>query len=168
MRIVISSGNIFDHHYVEYRHADGSVMTSTCRQIPNCWNKVSEIVSGTKGSGEATWLQPLGGERWSIPGSQDRNHYEQEHVNQAEAVRKGERLHDGWHAATSTMIAIMGRMATYSGQEITWDDAIAKGKTLFPYDVEWTFDTAPPVVIGADGTYEHAVAMPGEYNPFDA
>ena len=159
-------GNIFDHHYVEYRYADGSVMHSTCRQIPNCWDKVSEIVSGTKGNGEVAWLQPIGGERWRYSG-QDRNPYEQEHVNHSETIRKGERLHDGWHAATSSMIAVMGRMATYSGQEIKWDDAIAKGRTLFPYNVELTVNTVPPITIGPDGTYEHAVAIPGEYNPYD-
>jgi len=159
-------GNIFDHHYVEYRYADGSVMLSTCRQIPNCWDRVTELVSGTKGRGEVAWLQPTDGERWNFRG-QNRNPYEQEHVNQAEAMRKGERLHDGWHAATSTMIAIMGRMATYSGQEIQWNDAVAKGKSLFPYDVELTADTAAPITLGPDETYEHDVAVPGVYDPFD-
>ena len=163
-------GNIFDHHYVEYRYADDSVMISTCRQTPNCWNNVAEMVSGTKGSGgtswEAAWLRPTGEERWNAP--KGRNPYEQEHVNQAEMIRKGERLHDGWHAATSSMTAVMGRMATYSGQEIKWDDAVAKGKSLFPYDVELTVDTIPPLMPGPDGTYEHAVAIPGEYNPYVA
>ena len=65
------------------------------------------------------------------------------------------------------MVAVMGTMATYSGQEIQWEDAIARGRTLFPYDQELTFDTVPPVTLGPDGTYEHAVATPGMYNPFD-
>jgi len=111
-------GNIFDHHYVEYRYADGSVMHSTCQQIPNCWGNVTEIATGMKGRGEinwhVAWLQSTGEERWSFQGT-NRNPYEQEHVNQSEAMRKGEQLHDGWHAATSSMIAVMGRMATYSG-----------------------------------------------------
>ena len=145
-------------------------MHSTCQQIPNCWGNVTEIATGMKGRGEinwhVAWLQSTGEERWSFQGT-NRNPYEQEHVNQSEAMRKGEQLHDGWHAATSSMIAVMGRMATYSGQEISWDDAVAKGKSLFPYDVEWTDNTVPPVVVGPDGTYEHTVAVPGEYNPFD-
>ena len=161
-------GHIFDHHYVEYRYADGSVMHSTCRQIPGCWNLVGEKVAGTKGTGEGHWLQPTGGERWEYPRrNQDRSAYVQEHADQSDAMRKGERLHDGWFASTSSMIAVMGWMSTYSGQEIKWDDAVAKGKTLFPYDQELTFDTVPPVTIGPDRTYEHAVAVPGEYDPFD-
>ena len=82
-------------------------------------------------------------------------------------MRKGTRLNDGWHASTSSMIAVMGWMATYSGQEIKWDDAIVKGKTIFPYDVELTENTVPPVTIGPDRTYEHAVALPGVFDPFD-
>jgi len=168
------SGHIFDHHHVEYRYADGSIMHSACRQIPNCWSLVGDRVSGTKGTAaiggkgaENGWIQPTGEERWTYRPKQDRSGYVQEHVDQAEAMREGKRLNDGWHASTASMIAVMGRMATYSGQEITWDDAITKGKTLFPYDVELTFDTVPPVTIGSDRTYEHAVAMPGEYDPFD-
>jgi hypothetical protein len=66
------------------------------------------------------------------------------------------------------MTAVMGWMATYSGKEITWKDAVEKGKTLFPYDQELTFDTPAPILPEADGTYEHAVAIPGRYNPFDS
>ena len=161
-------GNIYDHHYVEYRYADGSVMHSMCRHMPNCWDKVSEIVTGTKGHGEAHWLQPAAGQRWNYKkNDQDVNGYRQEHIDQADAMRNGTRMHDGWHSATSSMTAVMGWMTTYSGKEILWDDAVAKGKTLFPYDVELTPDTVPPVTIGPDKTYEHAVAIPGEYDPFD-
>jgi len=164
-------GNIFDHHYVEYRYADDTVVHSTCRQIPGCWNKVGEIVAGTKGIGESgwqdSWLQPTSGERWNYRANRDRNAYVQEHVDQSDAIRKGERLHDGWHAATSSMIAVMGRMATYSGQEIQWNDAVSKGKALFPYDIALTPDTPAPVTLGPDKTYEHVVAVPGEYDPFE-
>ena len=163
------SGNIYDHHYVEYRYADNSVMHSMCRQIPNNWNLVAELVTGTKGRGQGHWLEPTGGTRWTARGrAQDEpTGYVQEHIAQAEAMRSGTRLHDGWHGATSSMVAVMGVMATYSGQMINWDDAITRGRTLFPYDVELTFDTVPPVTIGPDGTYEHAVPVPGEYNPFN-
>jgi len=161
-------GNIYDHHYVEYRYADGSVMHSMCRHMPNCWDKVGELVAGTKGHGETHWLQTTDGPRWEYPRrSQDLNGYQQEHVDQSNAMRNGTRLHDGWHSATSSMTAVMGYMTTYSGKEIRWDDAIAKGRTIFPYDVELTFDTVPPVTIGPDKTYEHAVAIPGVYDPFE-
>ena len=161
-------GNIFDHHYVEYRFADGTVMHSQCRQIPSCWNGVTEKVDGTKGHGGTGWLQPTGGERWEYPKrSGDKSAYVQEHINQAEAMREGKKLHDGWFAATSTMTAVMGWMATYSGKEIKWEDAIARGKTIFPYDKELSYDMEAPVMPGPDGTYEQAVAVPGQYDPYD-
>jgi len=159
-------GNVFDHHYVEFQFADGTIMHSQCRQINGCWNSVTEKVDGTKGHGQACWLQPENGSRWEFPKKENKNAYVEEHVHQAEAIRNGTYLHDGWHAATSSMTAVMGRMATYSGKEILWDEAVEKGSALFPYGKELTFETPTPVMPGPDGTYEHAVAIPGIYNPF--
>ncbi|GHT40650.1 oxidoreductase [Planctomycetales bacterium] len=161
-------GNLFDHHYVEYTFADGSIMHSQCRQIPGCWNRVNEFVQGSKGRGGAHWLQPNGEDRWEAPRKKDSpSGYVQEHIDQADAIRNGKKLHDGWHSAAATMTAVMGWMATYSGREIKWDEAVAKGRTIFPYDKELTFETPAPILPGEDGTYEHAVAIPGRYNPFD-
>jgi hypothetical protein len=86
-----------------------------------------------------------------------------EHLHQAEAIRKGEKLHDGWHGAISSMIAVMGRMATYSGQEITWNDVVEKGTTVYPYDKELAWDVDPPSM-PKDGKYD--IAVPGRYNPY--
>ena len=159
-------GNIFDHHYVEYTYADGSVMHSQCRQIPGCWNSVTEKVLGSNGNGQIAWLQKKNAPRWQYRGTGDKSGYVQEHINQVEAIRNGQKLHDGWHSATATMIAVMGWMATYSGREIKWDEAVEQGKALFPYDQELTFDTPTPVMPGEDGTFEHAVPVPGQYDPF--
>ena len=160
-------GNIFDHHYVEYQYPDGTIMHSQCRQIPNCWNSVTEKVQGTNGHGQSCWYKPNNGERWDYKPNKDRSGYVQEHFDQVDAIRSAKKLHDGWHAATSSMIGVMGWMSTYSGKEIKWDDATTKGKTLFPYDVNLTFDTESPVMPGPDGTYEHAVPSPGIYVPFE-
>ncbi|MCL2623040.1 MAG: Gfo/Idh/MocA family oxidoreductase [Planctomycetaceae bacterium] len=159
-------GNIFDHHYVEYTYADGSIMHSQCRQIPGCWNSVTEKVLGSNGTGQIAWLQTKNGPRWQYRASGDRSGFVQEHIDQADAMRNGKKMNDGWHSATATMIAVMGWMATYSGREIKWDEAVEKGRALFPYDVELTFDTPSPVMPGPDGTYEHAVPVPGKYEPF--
>ncbi|MDR1493705.1 MAG: Gfo/Idh/MocA family oxidoreductase [Planctomycetaceae bacterium] len=159
-------GNVFDHHYVEFQFTDGAIMHSQCRQINGCWNSVTEKVEGTKGRGESCWLKPDNGERWDFPKNQNKNAYVEEHIHQADAIRNGKYLHDGWHSATSSMTAVMGRMATYSGKEIAWDEAVEKGSALFPYGKELTFETETPVTPGPDGTYEHAVAIPGIYNPF--
>lgn len=162
-------GNIFDHHYVEYRYADGTIMHSQCRQIPGCWNAVTEKVSGSNGIGQSGWLEPKNGPRWEYPrrNNKDKSGYVQEHINQVDAIRSGKKMHDGWYSATATMIAVMGWMSTYSGKEILWDEAVANGKTIFPYNKDLNFEMDAPVMPGPDGTYEHAVAMPGQYNPFN-
>lgn len=159
-------GNIFDHHSVEYRYADGTILHSQSRQIAGCWNMVGERVLGSKGFGGDGWLEPKNGEKWAYKGKGDKSPYVQEHIDQVDAIRNGKKMHEGWFAATSSMIGVMGRMATYSGKEIKWDEAVEKGKALFPYDQELTFDTNPPIMPDPDGSYESSTAIPGKYNPF--
>ena len=65
----------------------------------------------------------------------------QEHHDLINAIKNNEKYNEGWHGATSSMTAVLGRMATYSGQVVKWDDAVAKGKTEFPKQLAWD---APP------------------------
>ena len=43
------TGQIFDHHFVEFTYADGTKMFSQCRHMPNTWGNVCEAAHGTKG-----------------------------------------------------------------------------------------------------------------------
>ncbi|MBO5438126.1 MAG: gfo/Idh/MocA family oxidoreductase, partial [Thermoguttaceae bacterium] len=63
---------------------------------------------------------------------------------------------EGWAGATASMIGIMGRMATYSGRVISWDEAVNHGKTYMIYENHdaLTLDSAPPVLPNADGLYD--------------
>jgi len=58
----------------------------------------------------------------------------------------------------STMTAIMGRMATYSGKLIEWDEAFNSKLQLMPETVSW--DMTPPILPDQDGWYP--VAVPGK------
>ena len=60
----------------------------------------------------------------------------------------------GWR---TTAVAILGRMASYSGKIVTWDEALGAQLDLSPKSYAW--DAEPPVLPGADGCY--ACAMPG-------
>ena len=156
-------GQIFDHHYVEYTYADGSVMNSQCRHIKNCWNKVSETVVGTKGkvnfgTGELTGHN--GKTIYKHDDSNDGNPYQVEHDKLFAAVAKGEyKFSDAENGAKSTMTAILGRMATYSGKMLSWDEAIKSKVELVPSNFEWSWDAMPPAKPDANGDY--AIAMPG-------
>jgi len=141
-------GQIYDNHFVEFTYRDGTKLYSQCRQQPNEWNAVTQFVHGTKGVKE-------------LPGNGS-DGYVQEHVNLHNAIRRGEKLNDGWHAADSCMTAVLGRMATYSGLEVNWDDAVAKGPDEMPK--QFAFDADPPAMPDAEGNYP--VPVPGVYKPY--
>jgi myo-inositol 2-dehydrogenase / D-chiro-inositol 1-dehydrogenase len=142
------NAQIFDHHMVEFIYADGCRLLSECRQMPGCWDQVSEAVTGTKG----TMLLKTNGN----------DGYVAEHRDLVNAIRNGTKLNDGWHGATSSMTAVLGRMATYSGQKVTWAEAVAKGPNEGPATL--ALDANPPQMPEADGTYP--VPVPGVYKPY--
>jgi myo-inositol 2-dehydrogenase / D-chiro-inositol 1-dehydrogenase len=141
-------GQIYDNHFVEFTYKDGTKLYGQCRQQPNEWEGVTQFIHGVKGAKEFR--------------SNGSDGYTQEHVDLINAIRNGEKLNDGWHTATSCMTAVLGRMATYSGQEVNWDDAVAKGPDEMPK--KYAFDADPPAMPDKDGNYP--VAMPGVYKPY--
>lgn len=147
-------GEIYDHHAVEYTYEDGSKMISQCRHWRNCADKVTEVFQGTNGSApERGKLLTRSG--YTILDHDDRrdpNPYQVEHDVLFEAVAKGEyKFADAENGAMATMTAILGRMATYSGQEVSWDTAMASEMDLSPKTYTW--DATPPIVPNADGYY---------------
>ena len=155
-------GQIYDHHYVEFTYADGSKVFSQCRHIVNTWSSVMEYAHGTKGDSNCCG-QIDGAGKWRYQGPNP-NAVDQEHVDLVKAIRSGDKYHEGWHGAVSSFTAVLGRMATYSGQVVKWDEAVEKGPSEAPK--VYAFDAEPPVKPGPDGGYEHAVAMPGVYKPY--
>ena len=154
-------GEIFDHHYVEYEYADGSLLNSQCRHIPGTMSKVNELLVGTKGKincGAAKIFDAGGKVVYHFETKGERNPYQTEHEELFAAIAKGEyKFADADNGAYSTMTSILGRMATYSGQIIDWNKAINSGIDIQPK--VYSFDALPPVVPNADGFYN--VAVPG-------
>jgi myo-inositol 2-dehydrogenase / D-chiro-inositol 1-dehydrogenase len=155
-------GHIFDHHAVEFTYADGAKMFSQCEHILNCANNVSEHAHGTKGYSNCS-DKIEGANKFSFRG-EVRNPYDQEHADLMDAIRNDKKLNEGWYGATSSMTSVLGRMATYSGKVVKWDDAVASGPDEMPKTFAW--DAKPPVLPDANGSYEHAVAVPGVYKPY--
>ncbi len=156
-------GQIFDHHFVEYEYADGSRMISQCRQIPGCWPSVSEHAHGTRGTADLVNDRNdfviKGATPWRHP-DKDRgiDPYQQEHNDWFDAIRNDKPYNEAESGAHSTMTGIMGRMATYSGKEVTWGKAINSKLELLPKEFSW--DALPLVLPDADGWYP--VALPGK------
>ncbi len=154
-------GEIFDHHFVEFTYADGSILNSQCRHIPGTMSRVDELLIGTKGriaAGDANIIDSKGKVLYQFDKSTENNPYQTEHDELFAAIAKGEyKFNDAENGARSTMTSILGRMATYSGQIVDWDKAINCGLDLHPKVYDW--NALPPLVPNADGFYP--VAVPG-------
>ncbi len=139
VRVQPEYGNVFDHHAVVYEYANGTKLFAFCRQQDNCSPDVNDYVLGTKGkvdvmahsiTGETTWRHRARG--------LDPNMYQVEHDELFASIRSGKPIDNSLYMARSTMLAIMGRMATYTGQTITWDQALNSQEDLTPPTYDWT------------------------------
>ena len=164
VRTGIDHGEIYDHHAVEYTYADGTKLASQCRHQGGCINSVSEHAHGTNlfaNIGGGTFFKPDGETVWRYkypgPGKQP-NPYQVEHDDLQAAIRNNTPYNEGEYGAHSTFTAILGRMATYSGQHIKWDDAINAEVTVHPDKYAW--DALPSSLPDKDGRY--SIAMPGQ------
>lgn len=142
-------GNIYDHFAIDYEYENGVRMMSMCRQIPACENNVSEAIHGTKGFCQVNKYTITGEKPWRREGK-DNLPYVQEHADLIASIRSGNPYNELKTVAESTLTAIMGRMAAYTGQVLTWDQALNTEENLMPTKLEWgTLAVAP-------------VAMPGQ------
>ncbi len=160
------NGQIFDHHFVEYEYADGTLLYSQARQIPNCWRSISESAVGTLGKATFdTNIFTLTGPKAEVLRlRQGENGHQLEHYPFFEAIRKDLEYNEVERGANSTMTGILGRMANYSGQEVRWDDAMASNQKLVPDDLA-DFSSPAPVTPDAEGRYP--IPIPGVTGPFE-
>lgn len=152
-------GEIFDHHAVEFEYADGTRMFSQCRHILGCWDSVAEHAVGTAGTADMADGGSFiikGKESWQARGK-GINAWQEEHYPFWDAIRNNKPYNELEYGAHSTMTAIMGRMATYSGKVIDWERALNSEVNLGPDQYSW--DGKPKPAVGADGLYP--MAMPG-------
>lgn len=155
-------GEIFDHHSVTFTYADDTVIFSECRHFPGAANRVDESFQGTTGKaylsagnhGELTSWK--GKSLYSHNRDNNPNPYQVEHDELFAAIVKGEyKFADAENAAKSTMTAILGRYATYTGKVVTWDEALNADINLMPTTLAW--DAMPKVLPNADGFYPFAI-----------
>jgi predicted dehydrogenase len=148
-------GEIYDHFATEFEYEDGSVCFSFCRHQPGTWSSVSEHVVGTKGRSDVSGHRILGENQWRFRAEGAKDPYQQEHDDLFAAIRNNTEFNEAVNGAESTMTAILGRMAAYSGKELDWDKALASKINLLPDNVAW--DAMPKVVPGPNGFYPTAV-----------
>ena len=130
-------GEIWDNFSVEFIYENGVRMHAACGQIKRSWSSVSEAVHGSKGmSNPGGNISPKGGQAWRFRGESS-NPYVQEHVDLINAIVKNTELNETKNVTDSTLTAIMGREAAYSGAEVEWD-AILNSNFKYGPDLLYT------------------------------
>ena len=159
-------GDQFDHVGVVFDYPNGVPVYAYCRDIPGCHNITSDTILGTKGRAimprKCRIEDRKGNTVWSAEKSTI-NMYDNEHKELFESIRRGQPINNSDYMATSSMLAILAQMAAYTGQEITWEQAMAS-KVDFTLP-EYSWDAKVPIHPRADGTY--GAAMPGLASIYD-
>ena len=159
VRIGEEFGEIYDHHYVEFTFADGSIMNSQCRHQKGTMSRVTESLGGQNGRAmPGRILDAKGKTIWRYRGKNN-DSYQTEHDELYRHIREDKPINNAYYTASSTMTAILGRMATYTGQELKYDEALAKGKSIMPKAYGWDADPGPKP--GPDGIYP--APIPGKH-----
>jgi myo-inositol 2-dehydrogenase / D-chiro-inositol 1-dehydrogenase len=160
VRVGPGTGDIWDSHVIEFEYADGARHYCQARQQPDTWSYVGEFVHGDQGAmalGVGPWGSAAATPR-TLRSKQfeGQNPYQLEHNDlMASILGTGPYRFEGDYAATSSMTAVMGRMATYSGNLITWENAVHSELHLAPE--RYAFDAQPPVRPDERGNYPAAV-----------
>jgi predicted dehydrogenase len=146
-------GHIYDHFSIVYEYKDGTKLFANCRQQLKCKNDISAVVLGTKGRAQLAtrtrglWIKT--DKEWTYDGPRNQM-FQTEHDELFASIRNGKPINNGDYMSKSTLLAIMGRMAAYTGQEITWEQAMASKEDLSPSEYTWK-GTPPPARVAIPG-----------------
>lgn len=144
-------GSVFDHFATDFEYGNGVHLMSMCRQIDGCANHIGEALVGTRGNCQVDRYAITGANPWRRPSdAEEPDPYVQEHADLIAAIRGDTPLNELRAVAETTLTAIMGRMAGYTGQAVTWDEALNSQEVLMPTD--FSLESSIPVP---------RVAMPG-------
>ena len=145
VRTPASYGHIYDHFTVEYEYPDGVKVVSMCRQQDGTATRVADLIVGTKGTAEPRgWIKGATTYRYEGPTPDP---YVQEHIDLIESIRGGKPMNEGKQIAESTLTAIMGRESAYTGQQVSWDQALNSKLDLMPAKLEFGPLPVPPVAV---------------------
>jgi len=90
-----------------------------------------------------------GANPWRLSNVKQEGH-QLEHNHLFQAIRRGQAVNDGVRMAHSTLAAIMGRMAAYTGRQVTWEMALNSQEKVVPDALSWDMQLplAPQAVPG--------------------
>lgn len=147
---VPETGNVYDHFALVFDYDNGVRGFHMCRHWPNSPSDNSDYVLGSKGTATVNgWNDThviTGPNAWKCETPKN-DMYQQEHDELFASIRSGKPVNDGQRMCESTLLAIMGRMAAYTGQVVTWEQAMNSQENLLPPKWEWTDRPTPTVAV---------------------
>jgi myo-inositol 2-dehydrogenase / D-chiro-inositol 1-dehydrogenase len=154
-------GDQFDHHAVIFEYPNGVRVFGFTRDQTECFNNTSDYIIGTKGRCDLLNYRIEGEKSWRY--EQPRaNMYDIEHAELFQSIRSGQPINNGNYMILSSALGIVAQIACYTGQVITWEDAM-KSKRSFAL-ARYGWDVEPPVKPGPDGRYPTANQGNAEYD----
>ena len=147
---VPGEGNVFDHGMIAYEYEGGIRGFLGCRGVDGGYTENADYIIGTKGVctiGRGRVPQIAGENPWRYDGPIN-NMYQTEHDELFASIRSGKPINDGVRMASTTLMTMLGRMATYTGQEISWEQALNSQERLMPERVDWSTKVElPPLAV---------------------
>ena len=118
---------------MDFEYPGGKHVMSMCRQMANVDNHVGAYFTGTKGEADVYKAEIKGEKPWKYEGKIDiAKAYVQEHTDLINSIRSGKPLNETEHVASSTLTAILGREAAYTGKSLKWAEVLASDLDLSP------------------------------------
>jgi predicted dehydrogenase len=142
------TGDQYDFFSIDFNYGNGVYSHSMSRQIDDCANTLGEQIMGTEGytNCKNTVYNLDGTEKWKYeyPKNKDGKSteivavspYVQEHISLVTSIRTNQPVVEAERTAISTLTAIMGRTAAYTGQLVTWEEMLNSPVKLGPEKYE--------------------------------
>lgn len=150
------TGDQYDYFAIDFEYADGFHLASYCRQVNGCDRNVTETIVGDKGETltESGVCIIKGAQPWEMNtrsrrGPKQTNPYVQEHIDLIDSIVNGKGLNEANNIAISTLTAVMGRIAAYTGKPVTWEEVMDPNNSdpafapLGPKEYNWDVSLFP-------------------------
>jgi predicted dehydrogenase len=162
----------FDTYSVEYTFEDGTKMLLNGRTMPNCHSEFASYAHGTKGSAviSASGHSPAKcriyrGHRmtnenvtWKCQAKEPKP-YDLEWEHLIQAIREDKPYNEVERGVKASIVTSMGRMASHTGQVVTYDDMLNCPHEFAPGLENLNRESQPPLLADAEGKYP--VPQPG-------
>ena len=135
---------MWDSMSIEYEYPGDRTISFMCRQIPDTTGDNGSVIHGTEGTcligainSGSRIVNRQGEQIWSQEGNIS-DAYRQEHADLVESIRSGSPIVEVAQTAASSLTAVLGRVAAYTGQRVGFDFLADESQLdLFPKELDW-------------------------------